>query len=216
ASPRRQQLLKEMGIDFEVLLRDVDESFPPDLKAEKVAVFLAEKKAHAFLSEISPEKIYITADTIVWLDDEVLGKPADGMEAYLMLKKLSGKVHQVYTGVCIFSCREKKSFVVKSDVQFRKLTNEEVTFYVEQYKPFDKAGSYGAQECLPPGMNPCSEKERTFLSFIAKENLVEKTTAGEKEHMPIIANIDGSYFNVMGLPIVELYEELKMFTGTSV
>lgn len=209
ASPRRQQLLRELGFSFEILVRDVDESFPPHLKEEQVAIFLAAKKADAFRKEFEADKIYITADTIVWLNNEVLGKPADKRDAFQMLKKLSGNTHQVYTGVCISNIQDKKIFCVRSDVQFKILSDEEINFYIEHYKPFDKAGAYGAQECLPEEMNPCSVEEKEFLNAIGKPELFERTLSKEREHFPIIKRIDGSYFNVMGLPIVELYKEIN-------
>jgi septum formation protein len=209
ASPRRQQLLREAGISFEILAGDVNEDFSAELKAENVALFLAEKKADAFKPEFQNGKIYITADTIVWLKNEVLGKPVNAEDAFTMLRKLSGHEHQVYTGVCISSMSGRELFYVRSDVRFKNLSDEEIKFYVEHYKPFDKAGAYGAQECLPEGINPCSGKEKEFLRTINKNDLFEKTVMKDKKHMPIIENISGSYFNVMGLPLVELYTELQ-------
>ena len=208
-SPRRQDLLNELGIKFKIQIKEVDEIFPDHLKAEKVAIYLAEKKAAAFENEIERGTIYITADTIVWIHDEVLGKPADANEALHMLKKLSGTNHQVFTAVCLNSDEHKKLFCVKSEVRFKNLNEEEIKQYVEHYKPFDKAGAYGAQECLPEGMNPCSAEENNFLKLIGKTDLFEKTLPKNKKHMPIITGIAGSYFNVMGLPVVELYQELE-------
>ena len=209
ASPRRQQLIKELGFDVEVLIKEVDESFPEHLRAEEVPVFVADKKASAFRDNLEDGRIYITADTIVWLNDEVLNKPSDADDAFSMLKKLSGKTHQVYTGVCFMSSEKKKIISVRSNVRFKNINDNELKFYIEHYKPFDKAGSYGAQECLPEGMNPCSETEKKFLASIHKPDLFERTLSKGKKHMPLIENIDGSYFNVMGLPVVELYEELQ-------
>ncbi len=211
ASPRRQQLLRELGFDFETRVKDVDESFPASLKAEDIALFLADKKADAFLPDYEEGKVFITADTIVWLKDEMLGKPVNAEDAFQMLQKLSGAEHFVYTGVCLSSKTKRNLFSVESAVRFQTLTDDEIRFYIEHYKPFDKAGSYGAQECLHEGMNPCSAKENKFLESIGKPDLFEDTLPKGKEHMPIIERIEGSYFNVMGLPIVELYHELVGF-----
>jgi septum formation protein len=212
ASPRRQQLLKALGFEFELQVKDVDESFPAHLKSPEVAVFLAGKKAEAFSKEFQEGKIYITADTIVSLEEkEVLGKPSDAEDAFDILKKLSGNAHQVYTGVCLSSTGNKKKFTVKSNVHFRVLNDEEIKYYIQQYSPFDKAGAYGAQECLPEGMNPCSEEEKKFLESIHKPELFNETLPQNKSHIPIISRIEGSYFNVMGLPIAELYKEILDF-----
>ena len=211
ASPRRQQLLKELGFHFETMVKDVDEQFPVHLKAEHVALFLAEKKAGAFSPEFRKDSVYITADTIVWLENEVLNKPAGPREAIEMLKKLSGKTHQVYTGVCLAGIAGRTCFCVRSDVEFNKLTEDEIRYYVNDYEPFDKAGSYGAQECLPEGMNPCSDAEKAFMKTNSHPDLFEKTMLKNKKHMPIIKRIEGSYFNVMGLPVVELYNEIMNY-----
>jgi septum formation protein len=208
ASPRRQQLLKELGFEFEVLARDVDETFPKNLQAEDVAIFLAHKKAEFFGDDLMDGKIYITADTIVWLNHEVLNKPANREDAFTMLKKLSGNMHHVFTAVCFSSVKKKITISVKSNVCFRKIPDEEIKYYIEHYKPFDKAGSYGAQECLPEGMNPCSDDEIKFLESINKTDLFERTLSKDKKHFPLIQSIEGSYFNVMGLPIVEVYNTI--------
>ncbi len=146
-SPRRQELLTLMGIDFRVVTKDVDESFPAELPPEKVAQYIAEKKAHAFDGELNDE-LLITADTIVSIDGEILGKPADEAEAKVMLQKLSGRTHQVYTGVAISHKHQIISFVDKTDVTFRTMANEEIEFYIREYKPYDKAGAYGIQEWI--------------------------------------------------------------------
>ena len=225
ASPRRKQLLKKIGLDFEILVKDVEESFSSDLKEEEIAVFLALKKAAVFKKDLQPGKIYLTADTIVWLNNnessgsraekgtggEMLGKPVDATDAFNMLKKLSNRIHQVYTGICLSSLEKCLTFYVRSDVQFREMIDDEIKYYIQHYHPFDKAGSYGAQECLPENMNPCSEEEIKFLKSIHKENLFEKTMMKDKKHMPIIKKINGSYFNVMGLPVVEVWEQLAGF-----
>src|ERR1044071_3860565 len=142
-------LLKGIGIDFEIRTKEIDESYPSTLMREEIAVYLAQKKADAFLSEIPDDEIIITADTIVWLNDKMLGKPADKADAVEMLRELSGNRHTVYTAVCILDKSNKKIFSVVSEVYFRRLTDNEIEFYVAHFKPFDKAGSYGAQECLP-------------------------------------------------------------------
>lgn len=179
-SPRRQYLLKELGLDFEFRTKEVDESFPDDLKAQEIPLYLCEKKADAFDEELNDNTIVITADTIVWLPqtNEVLNKPEDFNDAVRMLQLLSGKMHEVYTGVCLKSKNKTKSFYALTKVYFKPLTLEEIEFYINNYKPFDKAGSYGAQD---------------WIGLIA----VEK--------------IEGTYFNVMGLPVKELYEELLKF-----
>jgi len=146
-SPRRQELLKLMGLDFVVMTKDVDESYPSDLSPNKVAQYIAEKKAHAF-DDVINDEILITADTIVAIDNEILGKPIDEADAKRMLKKLSGRTHQVYTGVALSHHHKITSFVDKTDVEFREITPNEIDFYVSEYKPYDKAGAYGIQEWI--------------------------------------------------------------------
>ena len=184
-SPRRKELLSGLGVNFSVkTLPDVDESFPDALKGEEIPLFIARKKADAYKvlfssvtsNEVEEPLLVITADTIVWLEDEVLGKPANATEARVMLSKLSGKKHQVITGVCLTTASWQKSFAAVSEVQFSSLTEEEVDYYIQNYCPYDKAGAYGVQE---------------WIGFIGVES------------------IQGSYFNVMGLPIQRLYRELK-------
>ncbi len=177
-SPRRQFLLKDLGLDFEVVTRDVDESFPEHLKAEQIPLYLCEKKARAFDEELNDNTIVITADTIVWIDDHVLNKPENYEDAVRMLTLLSGRMHKVFTGVCLKSNEKMILFYVVTNVYFKKITPEEIDYYIRNFHPFDKAGAYGAQE---------------WIGYIA----VEK--------------IEGSYFNVMGLPLKELYEELLKF-----
>jgi septum formation protein len=192
-SPRRQFLIKELGLDFEIRTRDTDESFPKKLKGKQIALYLCKKKAEPFRKELKPNDLLITADTIVWIGNKVLNKPANYKEAVKMLKMLSGKMHTVYTGVCI-GCLSParggdtrsgvtgvvrfKTFVVATKVFFKKLTPQEIDFYVSTYKPYDKAGAYGAQE---------------WIGYVGVKKIV------------------GSYFNVMGLPVKELYEELLRF-----
>lgn len=177
-SPRRQYLLKELGLQFEIHTKEVDESFPDHLKAQQIPLYLAEKKANAFESEIPPDSIVITSDTIVWVENQVLNKPIDKADAVRMLQLLSGKKHEVYTGVCLKSKDKMHAFYACTHVYFKPLTPQEIEYYVTNYSPYDKAGAYGAQE---------------WIGYIA----VEK--------------IEGSYFNVMGLPLKELYEALLAF-----
>lgn len=235
-SPRRRFLLKELGINFEIRTKEVDESFPKKLKGKQIALYLCKKKADAYKNELKPNDLLITADTIVWLNNKrtpgiVLNKPADYSEAVKMLKLLSGKMHTVYTGVSITpsppdtrtgarpisfpserrtKILKSKSFVVSTRVYFKKLTEEEIDLYVHNYKPYDKAGSYGAQESLPANYNPCSKEEIKFLKQIKKTKLIRNSVNKKTgiDQIEMIKKITGSYFNVMGLPIKELYEEL--------
>ena len=177
-SPRRQFLLKDLGLDFTIHTKEVDESFPADLKAEQIPLYLCEKKAAAFDSELNENDIVITADTIVWIENNVLNKPENFEDAVRMLKLLSGKMHEVFTGVCLKSKYKTTSFYARTNVYFKTLTDDEIEYYISNFHPYDKAGAYGAQE---------------WIGYIA----VEK--------------IEGSYFNVMGLPLKELYEELLKF-----
>ena len=144
-SPRRQELLKLMDLDFRIVLKEVDESYPAELMPEEIAVYIARKKAEAFDEEIG-EEIVLTADTIVSVDGHILGKPETAEHAETMLKMLSGKVHQVITGVCLLYRHQYHSFYDISDVHFRHLDEEEISSYVAKYQPMDKAGSYGIQE----------------------------------------------------------------------
>ncbi len=204
-SPRRKQLLSEVGFHFEVRTKEIDETPPSGLHREEIAVRLSELKSIALQESISENEILITADTIVCFNDQVLGKPKDHTEAFAMLKLLNGNIHQVYTGVSIFRNHKLKSFFIGTDVEFNSLTDSMINEYIEIYKPFDKAGSYGAQECLPTGMNPCSQIEIEFLNQIENKNLLNNTLFHDnKVNIPIIKKINGSYFNVMGLPIKEL------------
>ncbi len=196
-SPRRQFLLKGLGLDFEIRTKDTDESFPKKLKGGQIAIYLSKKKAEAFKNELKPNDLLITADTIVWINNKVLNKPADHAEAVKMLKMLSGKMHVVYTGVCIGclspfqggalteALRASRAgdvklhaFTVSTKVFFKKLSSQEIDFYVTNYKPYDKAGAYGAQE---------------WIGYVGVEKII------------------GSYFNVMGLPVKELYEALMKY-----
>jgi len=178
ASPRRKALLTEAGFKFETVTADLEEHFPDNLKAEEIPLFLSKLKANHLIQNIAQNKILITADTIVWLDNKALNKPLDYNDACSMLSELSGKKHEVFTGVSITSQTKQVSFFVRTEVHFKVLTQQEIEYYVSNHKPYDKAGAYGAQD---------------WIGLIA----VEK--------------IDGSYFNVMGLPIKELYEHLQAF-----
>lgn len=176
-SPRRKELMSGLGIDYVVkTLPDVDESYPDTLQGTEIPAYISQEKADAYKSLIQPDELLITADTIVWLNGEVLGKPEDREGAMNMLRKLSGTSHQVITGVCLTTGHWQKSFTAVTDVTFAVLTEEEIIYYVDKYVPMDKAGAYGVQE---------------WIGFIGVES------------------ISGSYFNVMGLPVQRLYQELK-------
>ncbi len=177
-SPRRNQLLKSLGIEFQVIIKDVEEKYPENLTKEEIPVFLAELKVQPFLAELKENDLIITADTIVWLKGKVLGKPKNKKEAIRMLQELSGCQHQVISGVCLTSKEKQISFFSTSNVHFKKLTHKELEFYVSKFKPFDKAGAYGIQE---------------WIGSIG------------------ISHIEGSFYNVMGLPIQRLYEEIQNF-----
>lgn len=148
-SPRRKELLMGLGIKYSVkTLPDIEETFPDNLEAEAIPVHIAKGKADAYMHLIKPDQLIITADTIVWLDGKVLGKPQDENEAKEMLSCLSGKTHKVITGVCITTQAFQKSFAAVSEVTFAKLTDEEIEYYITNYRPFDKAGAYGVQEWI--------------------------------------------------------------------
>ena len=148
-SPRRKELLSGLGIDYEVkTLPDIDESFPEGLSEIETATYIARAKADVYRNIMQPDELIITADTIVWLDGEVMGKPVDGEDARRMLRALSGKTHQVITGVCLTTVGVQKSFATVTDVTFCSLSEEEIAHYVENYRPTDKAGSYGIQEWI--------------------------------------------------------------------
>lgn len=146
-SPRRQELLKSMDLDFKVVLKEVDESYPAELSPAEIAVYIAEKKARAFMEE-GHQGIVITADTIVAYNNEIMGKPEDARHAEEMLLKLSGTKHEVFTGVSLTYADQILSFYDVTDVYFRTITGEQVRYYVENYKPFDKAGAYGIQDWI--------------------------------------------------------------------
>ena len=148
-SPRRKELLTGLGIDYEVkTLPDIDESFPGGLSEVETATYIARAKADVYRNIMQPDELIITADTIVWLDGEVMGKPVDDEDARRMLRALSGKTHQVITGVCLTTIDSQKAFATVTDVTFCHLSEEEIDYYVERYSPMDKAGSYGIQEWI--------------------------------------------------------------------
>ena len=176
-SPRRRELLGGLGIEYQVMtIPGIDESYPESLKGEEIPIHISQKKAEAYLQQMQDNDLIITADTIVYQDGMVLGKPADEAEAIKMLQLLSGHTHQVITGVSVVTKQKVKSFAVTTQVTFASLTDEEIQYYVQHYRPYDKAGSYGIQE---------------WVGFIG------------------VTGIEGSYFNVMGLPVQRLYTELK-------
>lgn len=207
SSPRRQFLVREAGFTFGVQKPDVEEDFPSTMPSHDVPLFLAEKKADWYV--FKSDEVILTADTIVVVNGTILNKPSGRDEAIGMLSVLSGQTHQVFTGVCIKSATTKKLFREGTGVTFRNLKKEEIEYYVDNFKPFDKAGSYGAQECLPAGMNPCSPDEVAFLQLINRPELWKNTL--ESKAISAIQQINGSYFNVMGLPIHRVYHELMSF-----
>lgn len=175
-SPRRQQLLREMGLRFDVVIREFDESYPGHLSGSEIAEYISSRKAQSFKNEISSGEIVITADTVVWCDKQVLGKPVDLEDAVRMLNEISGNTHEVITGVSLIAKGKEVTFSESTKVTFEEMNPEEIRYYAEKYRPFDKAGAYGIQEWI--GIIACS-------------------------------HIDGSYFNVVGLPVQRLYAELK-------
>ncbi len=173
-SPRRQELFKELGLEFSIQVKAIEEIYPSTLKGTEITDYLAELKADAF-TDLAENDIVITADTIVWLNDKAIEKPKDKKHAIEMLQELSGTGHQVITSICIKTQTSQKVFYDETMVYFKPLSMEEIIYYVEKYQPFDKAGAYGIQE---------------WIGFIG------------------VNKIEGSYFNVMGLPVHKLYEEL--------
>lgn len=178
-SPRRKELLRGLGVDFEVKLIDgIDESYPLTLPARDVPEFIARKKADAYSA--ATDEIIITADTVVVVGNEILGKPNDATDARRMLRLIGGRTHHVITGVCMLTTQGKHSFSVSTSVTFKHLSDGEIDYYINKYKPFDKAGAYGIQE---------------WIGYIG------------------VTSIQGSYYNVMGLPIQRVYDELTIFFG---
>lgn len=147
-SPRRQELLSNIIEDFDIVTKNIEEEYPKDLKVNEIALYLAKLKANSYLKESKENELYITADTIVVYNNKVLEKPIDSKDAFRMLKKLSGNTHIVYTGVSLLLNGEINSFLDSTEVSFYDLSDEEITFYIDHYKPMDKAGSYGIQEWM--------------------------------------------------------------------
>lgn len=178
-SPRRKELLGGLDIPFEVRVLDgIDESYPHDLPTREIAGYISKKKADAYQVTMADDELIFTADTIVVLGEEVMGKPVDEEDARRMLHALSGRTHQVITGVCLTTRERQVCFSVETDVTFKTLTDEEIHYYITHYRPFDKAGAYGIQE---------------WIGYIG------------------VTGMNGSYFNVMGLPVQRIYEALKGF-----
>ncbi len=180
-SPRRKELLAGLDLAFEVrVLKGIDESYPDDLPASEVASYISKKKAEAYRNIISDDQLVITADTVVVLGKRILGKPATREEAVEMLHALSGKTHHVITGVCLTTTEQQRTLSVTSEVTFKVLSEQEIAYYVDHYRPYDKAGAYGIQE---------------WIGYVG------------------VTSLKGSYFNVMGLPVQRIYQELVDMLG---
>ncbi len=184
-SPRRRELMAGLDLPFTAITIDADESYPASLQAGDIPYYISRAKARAYETQLLPNQLLITADTIVWCDHQMLGKPHNADEAFSMLRALSGKTHQVYTAVTFAEKLSTFDFrlstiVDKTDVTFRELSDDEIHFYIDHYQPFDKAGAYGVQE---------------WIGYVA-------CTA-----------MNGSYFNVMGLPVHKVYEYIKNHTN---
>ena len=176
-SPRRKELLTRLGVPFEVrVLKDIDESYPETIPVNEVPLHIAGKKADAYREVMGEDELIITADTVVIVGEEILGKPTDAADAARMLRALSGRTHQVTTGVCMVARDQDRRFSVTTDVTFKQLTPEEISYYIDTFKPYDKAGAYGIQE---------------WIGCIG------------------VTGLNGSYYNVMGLPIQRIYQVLK-------
>ena len=175
-SPRRQQFFRDLNLDFEIRIKEIEEVFPPDLKAEAITNYLAELKASAFEGELKENEILITSDTLVWHNRKALGKPTDYEDAFQILKSLSNATHEVITSVCFKTIQKTETIFEVTKVTFNELTDEQIHYYLENYKPFDKAGAYGIQE---------------WIGFIG------------------VSKIEGSYANVMGLPVDKVFQYLN-------
>lgn len=174
ASPRRKELLAGLDLDFEVkVIKGVSESYPESLRAEEVPQYISREKAAAY--QVADDELLLTADTVVVVDNTILGKPHDADDARRMLRLISGRTHQVVTGVTLTTAKAQKTFGVTTDVTFRQLTDDEINYYISHYRPFDKAGAYGIQE---------------WIGYIG------------------VTSIYGSYYNVMGLPVQRIYQEI--------
>lgn len=178
-SPRRKELLRGLDIAFDVRVQpDIAEDYPADTAPADVAAYISREKANAYKDTIAENELIITADTVVIVENEILGKPHDDAEAKEMLHKISGRKHQVVTGVCLTTTEKQRCFSVSTDVTFKNLKEEEIDYYIETYSPLDKAGAYGIQE---------------WIGYIG------------------VTALEGSYFNVMGLPVQRIWEELNRF-----
>lgn len=178
-SPRRKELLRGLDIAFDVRVQpDIAEDYPADTAPADVAAYISREKANAYKDTIAENELIITADTVVIVGNEILGKPHDDAEAKEMLHKISGRKHQVVTGVCFTTTEKQRCFSVSTDVTFKNLKEEEIDYYIETYSPLDKAGAYGIQE---------------WIGYIG------------------VTALEGSYFNVMGLPVQRIWEELNRF-----
>ncbi len=178
-SPRRRELLAGLDVDFSVkVIPGISEGYPDGTPVDDIPAFIAIEKAEPYKTSLQEDELVLTADTIVVVDNEVLGKPADAEDAKAMLRKISGRTHRVITGVCFTTTKKQHHFSVSTDVTFKTLTEEEIDYYVTKYKPFDKAGAYGIQE---------------WIGYVG------------------VKRLEGSYFNVMGLPVQRIWEELKLF-----
>lgn len=174
ASPRRKELLAGLDLDFKVkVIKGVSESYPESLRAEEVPQYISREKATAY--QVADDELLLTADTVVVVDNTILGKPHDADDARRMLRLISGRTHQVVTGVTLTTAKAQKTFGVTTDVTFRQLTDDEINYYISHYRPFDKAGAYGIQE---------------WIGYIG------------------VTSIHGSYYNVMGLPVQRIYQEI--------
>lgn len=178
-SPRRRELLAGLDIDFEVrVLPNIAEKYPDNLPVMQTAEYIAREKAAAYKGKIGTDEVVLTADTVVIVGNEVLGKPKDEADAERMLKLISGRTHAVVTGVCLLTTQKEHHFSVTTEVTFKDLSDEEINYYIKTYRPFDKAGAYGIQE---------------WIGYVG------------------VTALKGSYFNVMGLPVQRIWEELKHF-----
>lgn len=175
-SPRRQQFFKDLDLDFEIRLKEIEEIFPPELKREAITNYLAELKAAAFDGELQDNEILVTSDTLVWHNEKALGKPKDSEDAFAILKSLSNATHEVITSVCFKTSTKTEVIFEITKVTFNELSDDAIAYYIENYKPFDKAGAYGIQE---------------WIGFVG------------------VAKIEGSYANVIGLPVDKVYQYLS-------
>ena len=178
-SPRRQQFFKDLDLDFEIRLKEIEEVYPPNLREEDITDYLAVLKSDAFEGELKDGEILITSDTLVWHENKALGKPKDDQDAFAMLKSLSNKTHKVITSVCFKTKHKVEVISETTQVTFNNLSDAQIQYYLEKYQPYDKAGSYGIQE---------------WIGFVG------------------VSKIDGSYANVMGLPVDKVYDYLSKLT----